>query len=214
MPENPIPVESFGLLFSRDLWILPTAFLFMYGMVNKAVQEMVCMHYGEPVWEEIKARAGVDVELFFGNESYPDDMTYRLVTAGSQVLHLPQEKVLEAFGEHWVVHTANGGFEGLMRAAGKTLPEFLRNLPNFHDRVCIIFPKLQPPRFTISEVTEHSLSLHYFSDRPGLTSFVVGLLRGLGKMFGSPVQVQVLQSKAMGADKVQQAVGSAEILQL
>ena len=158
------------------------------------------MHYGEPVWEEIKTRAGVDVELFFGNESYPDDMTYRLVVAGSQVLNLPREKVLEAFGEHWVVHTANGGFEGLMRAAGKTLPEFLKNLPVFHDRVCLIFPKLQPPRFTISDVTEHSLNLHYFSDRPGLTPFVVGLLKGLGKMFGSPIGVQILETKATGAD--------------
>ena len=35
----------------------------MYGMVNKAVEEMVCMQHGESAWEQIKAKAGVDVPL-------------------------------------------------------------------------------------------------------------------------------------------------------
>ena len=172
----------------------------MYGMVNKAVEDMVCMHHGEAVWEQIKARAGVAVDVFFGNEPYPDEITYKLVTAGSEVLELPPERILEAFGEHWVLHTAQEGYGGLMRAAGKSLPEFLANLPNFYTRVSMIFPKLQPPRFRTSDVTERSLQLHYFTNRPGLTPFVVGLLRGLGKMFHTPVTVEVLEAKAHGAD--------------
>jgi hypothetical protein len=172
----------------------------MYGMVNKAVEGMVCMHYGEAVWEQIKAKAGVEVEVFFGNESYPDEMTYQLVAAGSDVLKLPPEKILEAFGEHWVLHTAREGYGGLMHAAGKSLPEFLSNLPNFHTRVSMIFPKLQPPRFKISESTGNSLKLHYLTNRHGLTPFVVGLLQGLGKMFDTPVKVQVLEARLQGAD--------------
>jgi hypothetical protein len=172
----------------------------MYGMVNKAVEDMVCMHHGEAVWEQIKAKAGVDVEVFFGNEAYPDEITYKLVAAGSEVLNLPPEAILEAFGEHWVLRTAQQSYGSLMRAAGKSLPEFFANLPNFHTRVSMIFPKLQPPRFKTSEVTDRSLKLHYFSHRPGLTPFVVGLLQGLGKMFKTPVKVQLLESKAQGAD--------------
>jgi hypothetical protein len=172
----------------------------MYGMVNKAIQDMVCMHHGEAVWEQIKAQAGVDVDLFFGNEPYPDEITYKLVAAGSEVLKLPPEKILEAFGEHWILHTAQEGYGGLMRAAGRTLPEFLANLPNFHTRVSMIFPKLQPPRFHVSDVMEYSLKLHYFTNRPGLTPFVVGLLQGLGTMFSIPVRAQLVESKVLGAD--------------
>ena len=87
-----------------------------------------------------------------------------------------------------------------MRAAGKSLREFLANLPNFHTRVSMIFPKLQPPRFRVAEVTANSLQLHYLTQRPGLTPFVVGLLRGLGQMFQTPVSVRVLEAKAHGAD--------------
>ena len=65
----------------------------MYGMVNKAVEDMVCMHYGEAVWEAIKAKAGVEAEVFFGNEAYPDEITYQLVAAASEVLKLSAEAV-------------------------------------------------------------------------------------------------------------------------
>ena len=172
----------------------------MYGMVNKAVEDMVCSNYSEAVWEKIKLRAGVDVDVFMSNESYSDDITYRLVGAASEVLQLPAEQILIGFGEHWVLHTAQEGYGGLMSAAGKNLPDFLRNLPRFHDRVAMIFPKLQPPRFECTEIEERSLLLHYHSHREGLAPFVVGLMQGLGKMFKTPVTVRLSEAKADGAD--------------
>jgi hypothetical protein len=172
----------------------------MYGMVNKAVEEMVVMHHGETMWEQIKAKAGVDVEVFMSNEGYPDDITYNLVGAASQMLNLPATQILRGFGEHWILHTAQQGYGGLMQANGRTLPEFLRNLPDFHSRVAMIFPKLQPPRFVCTEITESSLNLHYYSHREGLAEFVVGLMIGLGKMFKTPTSVRQIAAKLDGAD--------------
>ena len=172
----------------------------MYGMVNKAVEDMVVLHHGEAAWEQVKAKAGVDVEVFMSNEGYPDEITYQLVDAATEVLRIPPEKILEAFGEHWVLHTAQAGYGGLMRAAGKTLPEFMSNLPNFHSRVTLIFPKLQPPHFECTDITDCSLKLHYYSHRKGLAPFVVGLMQGLGKNFKTPVVVRQVAVKAQGAD--------------
>jgi hypothetical protein len=53
----------------------------MYGMVNRAIQDLVCGNSGEEAWEQIKTVSGVDAELFVRNETYPDDVTYRLVDA-------------------------------------------------------------------------------------------------------------------------------------
>jgi hypothetical protein len=172
----------------------------MYGLVNKAVEEMVCMHHGEPVWKRIKERAGIDVDVFISNEGYPDDVTYRLVAAASAELALPAEEVLEAFGAHWVLHTAREAYGGLLQAAGRTLPEFLANLPDFHTRVQMIFPKLQPPRFRCTDVTAGSLRLHYYTHRAGLAPFVIGLLKGLGTMYSTPVGVRVVAARDEGAD--------------
>lgn len=55
----------------------------MYGLVNKAIEDMVCKGFGEDVWETIKQKAGIDIEGFISMEAYPDDVTHRLVRAAS-----------------------------------------------------------------------------------------------------------------------------------
>lgn len=172
----------------------------MYGMVNRAVEDMVCAHHGQAVWEQIKRRAKVQVDEFISNESYDDEITYQLVGAASEILQQPAENILMGFGEHWVLHTAKNSYGGMMRAAGKSLPEFLKNLPSFHDRVSLIFPRLRPPHFHCSDFTESSLQLHYFSHREGLAPFVIGLMHGLGKMFNTPVRVRQTASRQANAD--------------
>ena len=172
----------------------------MYGMVNRAIEEMVCLHHGDGMWEQIKATAGVGVDVFISNDAYPDEITYKLVESASTLLNVPAEEILIGFGEHWILHTAQEGYGGLIGAAGRRLPEFLGNLPDFHSRVSMIFPQLQPPRFQCSDITEDSLTLHYYSHRPGLAPFVVGLLRGLGEMFKTPVTVSQVAAKAEGVN--------------
>jgi hypothetical protein len=172
----------------------------MYGLVNKAIEELVVTNYGEDKWEAIKTKAGVDVEVFVSNEGYPDDITYSLVGAASEVLGAPARDILIAFGEHWVLKTASHSYGAMMRSGGQSLKEFLINLPNFHTRVQMIYPKLQPPRFECTDVGEDSLTLHYHTHRPGLADFVVGLVQGLGKLYHTPANATLLASKAAGAD--------------
>ena len=172
----------------------------MYGMVNKAIEDMVVSRHGEACWQTIKRKAGVDTEVFIGNEGYPDSLTYALVGAASQVLDLPGETILRAFGEHWVLETAQKGYGPMMRAAGSTLGEFLAYLPHFHDRVALIYPRLDPPHFEVTDHGPNSLVLHYRSHRPGLAPFVEGLITGLGAMFKTPVTTTVVSSRANGAD--------------
>ncbi len=171
----------------------------MFGMANKAVEDMICALHGETVWEQIKSKAGVDVEIFMINAEHPEEITYELVQAASEVLHLPPEKVLEAVGEHWMLHTSHEVFGGLMRAAGHSLAEHLDDLANFHSRASMIFPGLQPPCFRCSDVTENSLKLHSLSHRRELTPFLVGMIQGLGKMRQTPVTVRPAESKDEGA---------------
>ena len=172
----------------------------MYGMVNKAIADLVCSGFGADKWETIKGRADVDIDFFISNESYPDEVTYRLVGAASEVLELPAEKILEVFGEHWVLKTAAEGYGDLMDASGATLPEFLENLPNFHTRIVMMMPRLEPPRFEVDQRTDRSLRLHYHTNRPGLAPFVRGLLNGLAKRFETEIRISHDAVKAEGAD--------------
>ena len=117
----------------------------MYGLVNKAVEEMVKRGFGPEAWEQVKAKANVEEAVFISNEPYPDELTFRLVHAASEVTGIKPDDILFSFGEHWITHTSRHGYGALMDAGGKTLPEFLINLPHFHTRIALIFPKLRPP---------------------------------------------------------------------
>mgnify|MGYP002777753412 CR=1 FL=1 len=173
----------------------------MYGLVNKAIQDMVCRYHGEAIWERIKQLADLeDLDFFISMEAYPDDVTHRLVGAACKVLGMSGEEVLKAFGEYWVTYTAEEGYGELLNSAGKSLPEFVENLDNLHARVGLSFPQLRPPSFDCEHSSETAMDLHYHSDREGLAPMVIGLLHGLGKRFHTQVQVSQTQFREQGAD--------------
>lgn len=171
----------------------------MYGIVNKAIQEMITEQFGENSWEVVKAHSGVEEDLFLSNEPYPDDITYKLAGSASQILGLSLSQVLHALGEYWILNTAKLKYGGLMEAGGNTLKEFLSHLPMFHNRIMLIYPKLTPPEFKVSDIMERSIHVHYHSQRQGLQEFVRGLLFGLAKMFDTQVTVDLIQSRENGA---------------
>ncbi|MDZ8080328.1 MAG: heme NO-binding domain-containing protein [Nostoc sp. DcaGUA01] len=172
----------------------------MYGLVNKAIQDMVCSRFSEETWKIIKHKAEVDVDVFISMEGYPDDITHRLVKAASDVLGLSPTEIMQAFGEFWVQYTAEEGYGEMMDMSGDTLPEFLENLDNLHARVGVSFPKLQPPSFECTDMEENSLNLHYRSDREGLTPMILGLVKGLGTRFDTQVDISQTQSREEGGE--------------
>lgn len=137
----------------------------MYGIVNKAIEGLVTSNFGEDKWEAILKRSGVDHDVFSGNEIYDDKITFDLAIAASEVLELPLSDVLIAFGKYWVLNTAKKHYGSLMDTGGSTLKEFFINLPNFHSRVMLLYPNIQPPEFDIEDVSENELKLKYFSKR-------------------------------------------------
>ncbi|MEI2577471.1 heme NO-binding domain-containing protein [Scytonema sp. PRP1] len=172
----------------------------MYGLVNKAIRDMVCEKFGEDTWETIRQKAEVEVDTFIGMEAYPDDITHRLVKAASEVLAMPPPEILKAFGEYWVIYTAEEGYGEMMDMAGDNLPDFLQNLDNLHARVGVSFPQLKPPSFECTDVAEESMNLHYRSSRQGLAPMVFGLVGGLGKRFNVEVDITQLRSREEGAE--------------
>ena len=172
----------------------------MYGLINKAIRDLVLSRFGDAKWDEIRRKAEVTDADFVSMETYPDETTYRLVGAASEVLNRPAEQVLELFGEYWTVYSAEAGYGHLLEFAGNNLVDFLRNLDNMHTRVALTFPKLDPPSFRVGDVTDSSLRLYYHSRRPGLAPLVIGMLKGLGKRFDTPISPRLETPRGNGTD--------------
>ena len=170
----------------------------MYGIVNKAIQDLVTFNFGKEKWEIILEKSGIEEDFFISGEAYDDAITFKLAQAVSEEMNMTIQEVLIAFGEWWVVKTTKEKYGGLMESGGSSFKEFLINLPLFHNRVMLIYPKLTPPEFKISDISENNLNLHYFSKREGLQEFVRGLIQGLAIMFGVTASITLLQTRDLG----------------
>lgn len=158
-------------------------------MVNKAIEGMVIEKCGKMTWQKILMAAGMEDEIFISNQAYPDELTYNLVASASKTMGEPVEKVLEDFGNYWVMGVARIEYADLMTRHGLGFGEFLDHLPNFHSRLEMIFPNFKPPTFRVRERASHSLKLQYATHREGLSQFVVGILYGLGEFYHTKVTI-------------------------
>lgn len=171
----------------------------MYGMVNRAIEGLITEQFGSEAWERVCARAGIETPVFVSSEPYPDALTYGLVGAAAEELGLPAGEILHRFGVHWILRTGAEEYADLMDAGGRTLGEFLDHLPEFHTRVFLAFPDLEPPEFRIVERGDGRVRLRYESRREGLQPFVEGLLEGLAQRFGVDLSVEHVVRRTDGA---------------
>jgi hypothetical protein len=83
---------------------------------------------------------------------------------------------------------------------GRTLPEFLGNLDAMHARLSLSMPHLEPPSFVCEQTGPNQLRLEYYSHRRGLAPMVLGLIDGLGEVFGLEVRTKQVLRAGDGAD--------------
>ncbi len=172
----------------------------MYGLVNKAIKDLIVNNHGENIWKQICNMSNFQDEEFIGMNSYPDRLTFDLVKNASIVLKEDSSNILEAFGEYWILYTADEGYGELMDLTGSNFVEFLSNLDMLHYRISNIMPHLAPPQFTTKNEMENSVELEYRSTRDGLVPMLFGLIKGLGKRFQLQLSIEQIQEKNENSD--------------
>lgn len=167
----------------------------MYGLVNRAIEQLVVSLKGEDAWSRICRKTNWGDEGFVAMQAYDDEVTYRLVGAVSEELGLPPHEVLKAFGEYWILYTAEEGYGEMLAMCGDNIRDFLRGMNQMHARIAVTMTEIRPPHFHVEEVSPTELHLHYESDRNGLTPMVEGLIVGLAKRFGQRITIEHIEAK-------------------
>lgn len=151
----------------------------MYGMVHRAVRQMVVEREGSKAWHEIELAAGVSATEMVGLVVYDDAVTLRILGAASERLGTTTSQVLEDFGRYWLNFIDNKAYRSIMDYAGKDLVSLLTNLDRLHAAVLAAMPKARVPSFTVLESDDQGVLVRYQSQRRGLEPMVTGLLLGL-----------------------------------
>lgn len=154
----------------------------MYGIIYKAIKECVMNHVDANAWQTISSGAPAAFDDDAMEQPYDDDAILYLGRQLSAYVEKPVEDILYNFGR-CVVKLVRHQFPDIMNGRGSNLKDYLVNLPNFHNRIMLIYPELTPPDFRISGLTEDSLHLHYFTKTPGMKQFIKGYLEEIAVSF-------------------------------
>lgn len=166
----------------------------MYGLVNQSLCSFLRTYEGGDAFIRRLVSAGTIPELGFETyESYDDSVTFQIVGAACEQLHIEPKNALNDFGRHWIAVVAPSTFPDLVELAGTTFSSFLNALNLIHDRGHAMFPNYQPPSFRVEGDWESSgeVKVYYVSHREGLEEFMRGLLLGIGERYQINLQIEI-----------------------
>lgn len=164
----------------------------MYGMVNEGIRSFIVEKFGEEKWREIVKAARLENEDFILLKTYSDKLTYDLVAAICEVIHISPEEALEAYGRYWINFASRTGYENLLLMFGADFRSCLHNLNHMHEHMGAYMTGIVAPAFHVCDEDERQVTVDYFSKREGLAPFVRGLLYGLLERYGQGGNVELL----------------------
>ncbi|EPB77204.1 adenylate/guanylate cyclase catalytic domain protein [Ancylostoma ceylanicum] len=141
--------------------------------------------YGEEFWSKVLQRAGFENgKENIVNHYYSDSDTYVLVDAVSVISKMSREQVWEMYGEFLIEYTMEIGWDDLIRSMSPNLKKctkgyipqldshqgFLDNLDSLHYFIDHVVYKanLRGPSFRCEDNPDGTITLHYYTGRPGL----------------------------------------------
>ncbi|WP_348822812.1 heme NO-binding domain-containing protein [Flavobacterium aestuarii] len=163
----------------------------MYGIVYKAVEEYVLDNFDQRTWDEIKPG---DCNII--DQPYNDCITFEIAKKLSNLSHFSINKILFHFGEY-IVKISREKYLLIKESREGHLKDYLLNLPSFHNRMLLIYPKLTPPEFKVTAVNDTILMLHYYTSTPGMKEYIRGYLNGLVNAFENKVVIEHVISKQL-----------------
>lgn len=156
----------------------------MYGMIHRAIYEMLAERNSVTEWERLRVGLNIDPDRMISTLVYPDCETLQLVDEAAGLLGIPVFAFFEELGRYWITFVERGSYKHIMNFTGGDLPSFIENLDQMHRAVATAMPGASVPSFRLVASAPGELSVDYRSNRDGLEPLVIGLLRGLIERFG------------------------------
>ncbi|OIQ20167.1 MAG: heme NO-binding protein [Flavobacterium sp. MedPE-SWcel] len=174
----------------------------MYGIIYKGIKQYVIDTFGNNKWEAIKSDSNTNIDYSLIEQPYNDQISYKLATTTAKHTNKSLDEILFHFGEG-IIKTTSENYSIFMESRGNNMKDYLINLPNFHNRMMLIYPELTPPEFKVSNIKSDQINLHYVSSKGGMVSFVEGYITGLMKAFNEkPIVEPINQNNEVNEEYI------------
>ena len=166
----------------------------MKGSIVKCLSELIKSNFGEHKWKEILQQSGENPNMLIRALSDIDDKTFFVIFENTcSVLNLSKQQACDAFGDYWM-NTFAPQLYGVYYTKFKNAKQFIMGMDNVHETVTNIVPNARPPRFTIEETDENTITVTYISTR-NMIDFYIGLVKGVGNFFNTPIGIKKLSEE-------------------
>ena len=162
----------------------------MHGLINRAIQCFLRDSFGQDMWRETAARAGVPAEGFEAMLRYDDAITNRMMAAAARQLDRTPESLYEDLGTYLVSHPNREGLRRLLRFGGVTFLDFLHSVGDLPGRCRLAVPDLDLPQLELSDQGGGRFSLSVTAAHPGFAPAVMGVLRAMADDYGALVVLE------------------------
>ena len=157
----------------------------MHGLLNRSIQGFLRRTYGEAVWLDVAARAGLGPDGFEAMLDYDDNLTDRVINAAALRLDRPRDALLEDLGTYLVSHPDLERLRRLLRFGGTGFVDFLHSLDELPERARMALPELELPELDLNEQRPDRFRLMCKSPLIGAGHVILGLLRAMADDYGS-----------------------------
>lgn len=164
----------------------------MYGMIHRALRQMVLNERGKEAWASIELAAGVEPSDFISSATYPDEVTQRLLSISSEMLGQDMDDLLTQFGRFWIRYAETSSFAPILSFTGRDIVSFVANLDRMHRTIEDVMPHAIMPSFSVLTDNVGQMTIEYRSTRTGLAPFVTGLFLGLLDRFNLTGSVEII----------------------
>jgi hypothetical protein len=166
----------------------------MKGTIAKCLSEMVVEKFGKDKWEAVLQLGGqARSAIFMPQQDVDDGAILKLVDSACKILGVTPVQAADAFGEYWMNVYAPKLYRPFLDGC-KTARDFLLKLNDMHKSMTKNMPGARPPSFAFQWKDENTLVLSYQSQR-GLIDFAVGLAKGVGKYYQTPLKVTKINAR-------------------
>jgi len=157
------------------------------GIVYNLLEVCVSREYGEDMWDDLLAAAGVD-GAYTSVGSYPDEDLFALVAAASEALGKPPNSIIRWFGCSAMPLLA-GQYPSFFEPHTSTRAFALTLNGIIHPEVRKLYPGADVPTFNFDGSTDDLLVMGYWSPRR-LCAFAEGLLQGAAHHYGEQIVIE------------------------
>lgn len=179
----------------------------MHGIMFKTLKDHIVTNDGAPAWEQARAEAGLDDQVYLAVDSYPDEDLAALVDAYASATNQGTDEVLTAYGNSAAGPLIETYGNSIVHDTDSAL-EVVANVERLiHDVLRSRSEAMMPPELSCSRDGE-VVRIDYRSHRQ-LCSVAKGLVTGTGEFLDDPLQVEEVACMHEGDDSCELVVERA-----